>query len=161
MARFRMTDFSTPLGGFGWERKDDDREVARRVINLFGDRRMLWKDFSLEIEEECVSSASKVRDALGQHLDNPDISAHMQRRLQALQAMFREFMDSVPDAGRPWGPPPRRACGTDPLSEALGRLRALVGVQVGAMASDYDLEIPDQLAQIVPDQSAWFFERFE
>jgi len=50
--------------------------------------------------------------------------------------------------------------GTDPLSVALGRLRALVGVQVGMMACDYDLQVHDDLATIVPDQKGWFFERF-
>ena len=68
-----MTGVSGPVGGVQWERRDDDAEIARRVLNLLGDRRMLWKDFSAEIEEHCVASANTVRAALGTHLDHPDI----------------------------------------------------------------------------------------
>jgi hypothetical protein len=73
MTRYRWTGGS--VGGLGgqWERKDDDREIARRVLNLLADRRMLWKDFSVEIEEHCVKSANLARDRLGVHLDNAEI----------------------------------------------------------------------------------------
>jgi len=33
-------------GGVQWERKDDDGEIARRVLNLLADLRVLWKDSS-------------------------------------------------------------------------------------------------------------------
>lgn len=52
MSRFRVTGGSVgPFGGAQREWKDDNREIARRVLNLLADRRMLWKDFSIEIEE--------------------------------------------------------------------------------------------------------------
>jgi hypothetical protein len=57
MARYRITGGSGPFGGAQWERKDDDREIARRVLNLLADRGMLWRDCTLEIEEHCVRSA--------------------------------------------------------------------------------------------------------
>lgn len=158
--RYRMTGASGPLGGGQWERKDDDREVARRVVNLLVDRRMLWKDFSMEIEEHCVSSANQVRKAIGKHLDNPEISADLARQIQLLQRLFRDFVDEVGPTGEYWE---RRMTpvATDPLSMALGRLRALVGVQVGELAAKYELEVSDELATIVPDQTGWFFESFE
>lgn len=43
---------------------------------------------------------------------------------------------------------------------ALGRLRALVGVQVGELAAFYELDVDDDFATIVPDQHGWFFEAF-
>ncbi len=55
--------------------------VARRVLSLLGDRRMLWKDFSLEIEEHCVTSAHRAREQLSVHLDNPEIGTELARRL--------------------------------------------------------------------------------
>lgn len=42
---------------------------------------------------------------------------------------------------------------------ALGCLRGLVGVQVGELAADYDLDVSDELVAIVLDQEGWFFER--
>lgn len=160
MTRFRLTGGTTPFGGTQWERKDDDREIARRVLNLLADRRMLWKDFSLEIEEHCVRSANDVRQQIGHHLNNPEISAELARCLQLLQRLFRGFLDELGPGGdemeRGWRP-----MGTDPLSMALGRLRGLVGVQIGELAAQYDLDVSEELATIVPDHAGWFFERFD
>lgn len=161
MVRYRTTGLTAGVVGAQWERKDDDQEIARRVLNLLGDRRMLWKDFSLEIEEHCVRSAIQVRRDLGFHLDNPEIGDGLARRVRLLQGLFRAFVDEIgpggDDAHRWLG----RSGGTDPLSMALGRLRGLVGIQVGQLASEYDLDVSEELATIVPDDGAWFFERFD
>ena len=122
---------------------------------------MLWKDFSLEVEEHCVNSANQVRRDLGHHLDNPEITGRLAQRLRVLQSLFRAFVDEVgPGGDDTWGHRSWRD-GTDPLSMALGRLRGLVGVLIGELASEYDLDVSDELATIVPDQDEWFFERFE
>lgn len=160
MARYRITGASAPFGGAQWERKDDDGEIARRVLNLLADRSMLWKDFSMEIEEHCVQSADYARKEIGKHLDNPEIGDELARRLQLLQRLFRDFMSEVGPGGAQWDRQ-YRPIGTDPLSMALGRLRGLIGVQIGEMAAQYDLRVSDELAVIVPDQAGWFFERFE
>ncbi len=128
MTRYRLTGASVPVAGAQWERKDDDREIARRVLNLLADRRMLWKDFSLEIEEHCVTSANRTREQIGVHLDNPEISTELARRLELLQRLFRDFVDEVGPHGGDWDRR-RSPMGTDPLSMALGRLRGLVGLQ--------------------------------
>ena len=159
--RYRVTGVSGPVGGVQWERRDDDAEIARRVLNLLGDRRMLWKDFSAEIEEHCVASANTVRTALGTHLDHPDIGADLARRPRLLQRLFRDFVDEVGPGGDDGFGRHRWGMGTDPLSVALGRLRGLVGVQVGELAAIYDLEVSEELATIVPDQDGWFFEPFD
>lgn len=159
VARYRATGFSVgPFAAVQWEHKDDDAEIARRVLNLLADRRMLWKDFSLEIEEHCVRSADETRKGLGLHLDNPEIGPDLIRRLQLLQRLFRDFIDEVGSGGGDWGRP-WRSVGTDPLSVALGKLRGLVGVQVGEMAAEFGLEVSDELAAIIPVQKGWPFER--
>lgn len=155
-----MTGVSAAVGGAQWERRDDDAEIARRVLNLFADRRMLWKDFSVEIEEHCVVSANKVRDALGGHLDNPEIGTDLTRRLGLLQRLFRDFVDEVGPAGEDRHGHRWSTHGIDVLSMALGRLRGLVGVQVGELAALYGLDVDDDLASLVPDQHGWFFEAF-
>lgn len=156
-----MTGLAALGVGVQLERRDDDAEIARRVLNLLGDRRMLWKDFSMEIEEHCVASANKVREALGTHLDHPDIGDDLARRLRLLQRLFRDFVDEVgPGCDDGFGRH-RWGMGTDPLSVALGRLRGLIGVQVGELAALYDLDVTEELSMIVPDQDGWFFESFE
>lgn len=161
MVRYRTTGVTFGAAGVQWERKDDDREIASRVLNLLADRRMLWKDFSLEVEEHCVKSANQIRRDLGSHLDNPEISDHLASRIRVLQSLFRAFVDEIGPGGDDPGCYRWRSAGTDPLSMALGRLRGLVGVQIGVLASEYDLDVSDELATIIPDQDEWFFKRFE
>ena len=161
MARYRLVGGSIGNVGVQFERKDDDREIARRVVNLLADRRMLWKDFSSEIEEHCIKSSIEVRRELGVHLDNPNISDHLADQLRLLQRLFRSFIDELdPRDLDPWGGTRHHYMGTDPMSTALGRLRGLVGVQLGTLASHYDLDLGEDLATIVPAEEWWFFERF-
>lgn len=160
MPRYRFTGITAGPVGVQWQRTDDDRDIAQRVLNLLADRRMLWKDFSVEIEEHCVISANHVRTQLGTHLDNPEISDELATHLRALQRLFRDFVDQVGPAGHHAGHHHWRHDGTDPLSMALGRLRGLVGVQIGLLAAAYDLDVTDELATIVPDDTGWFFTRF-
>lgn len=61
----------TSAWGVQWEKKDDEREIARRVLNLLADRRMLRRDYSLEIEEHCVQSALDARRQLSALLGSP------------------------------------------------------------------------------------------
>ena len=66
-------------------------------------------------------------------------------------------MDEVgPDDGAEWHR--WRGAGTDRLSVALGRLRGVVGLLVGEIASAYRLDVSEDLATIVPDLDGWFFE---
>ena len=119
---------------------------------------MLWKDFSVEIEEHCVLSAERARQELTALLTNPEIGRQLAGRIEAIRAAFREFMDEVGDDYDHGYRRPRYGDRTDALSLALGRLRALVGVQVGEIAAAWDVNVPDNLATIVPDQTGWFFE---
>lgn len=158
MARYRLTGISA--WGIQWERKDDDKEIARRTLNLLSDRRMLYRDFSMEIEEDCVRSADYTRRELGVLISNPEISPGLSQELKGIQAAFRAFMNEVgPEGDDPWNRPMSRI-GTDRLSVALGNLRGVVGMHVGGIASRYDLEVDDDLSKIVPDHAGWFFERF-
>lgn len=156
--RYRLTGIGNAAFSLQWERKDDDAELVRRVLNLLQDRRLLWQDFSLEIQEHCVASADQIRKSLLEHMNNPEISPHLESRLRALQGYFRAFMTEVGDDDHIRRH--MRPHATDPLSEALGRLRALVGVEIGALAAIYDLDVPGELANIVPDSGGWFWERF-
>lgn len=156
VTRFRMTG----AGAFGtsaqWERKDDDREIARRALNILEDRRLLWMDMRWEVPSDCASSASKVRDQLTDLLNNPEIGDGLARQLKAMQRLFRDFMNACARDGMPeprsWGP--------DTFSVALGELRTKVGFHVGELAARYDLDVSDELSRIVPDEDGWFFERF-
>lgn len=157
MVRYRLTGLS--LWGLQWERKDDDRELARRLFVLLEDRRMLWKDFSVEIEEHCVRSAEQARRDLTGLMSSPEIGPQLSGQVSAIRAAFREFMDEVGDEYDQRYHRPPFGDRTHALSLALGRLRGLAGAQIGEIAAVWDVEVPDELAAIVPDQAGWFFER--
>lgn len=159
VVRYRTTGVGIGSLSASWERKDDDQEIARRVLNDLEDHRMLWRDFTMEIEEHCVLSANRVREELREHLNNPEISAELAARVKLLRQLFRDFVSEVGPDGEGWHHH-GHGMGTDPLSLALGRLRGLVGVQIGELAADYELEVSDDLATIVPNQNGWLFERF-
>ena len=76
-----------------------------------------------------------------------------------LQRLFRDFMDEIGPGDGGWDRH-YRPMATDPLSIALGRLRGLVGVQIGELAAEFDLDVSEELSSIVPAQAGWFFERF-
>lgn len=163
MARYRLTGAGLALpGGAGasaqWERKDDDREIARRVINILNDRRLLWIDMRYEVPDECIRSASQTRDRLTEQMNNPDIGRGLETLLRAMQAAFQDFMTQGRRYEREWGR--WSHLGPDEFSVALGELRRAVGEIVGIIAAGFELDVPAELASIVPDSSAWFFERF-
>jgi hypothetical protein len=144
--------------GIQFEPKDDDREIARRVVNDLSDRRMLWRDFTMEVEEHCVESAIQLRRQLGERLNTRGISPELAKRIQLIQRLLPSFIDEMETDERLHH---RTHWGTDLLSVALGRLRALIGVQLGDHAASFRLDVPEDLATIVPDEQGWFFERFE
>ena len=102
VTRYRLTGGSVRSPAPSVERKDDDGEIARRVLNLLGDCRVLWRDFTLEIEEHWVKSANRVRDPIGVHLENPEIGVDLARRLQLLQRLFRDLVDEAGPEGEEW-----------------------------------------------------------
>ena len=96
----------------------------------------------------------------GSHLNNPDIGEGLASDIQVLQGLFRDFVTEVGPVRDGFGRMVP-SYGIDPLSQALGKLRALVGVRLGELAARYELEISADLASIVPDSQGWFFETFD
>ncbi|WP_203566851.1 DUF6650 family protein [Aestuariimicrobium ganziense] len=149
--RYRWTGLGTPFGSLQWERKDDDEVIARRVISLLEDRRLLFVDFYWETPSDCIVSAGAVRDKLSEMITNPDISTGLAQQLKLLRSYFRTFMETRDDHGR------RYHMGHEPFSVALGELRAKVGQLVGDLAARFELDVEPDLASIVPTEEGGFF----
>lgn len=113
----------------------------------------------LEVGERCCRSGDTARAQIGSLLDNPEISSKLADKLKAIQRAFRQFMDDAGDDDRRHH---HRYGGeiTEPLSLALGTLRAQIGVQIGELAAIYDVDVAGELTSIVPDGPGWFFETF-
>jgi hypothetical protein len=93
-------------------------------------------------------------------MNHPDFGSGLEQQLKVMQRAFRDFMTSTRRHHDEW--PAWSHVGPDGFSVAVGQLRAMVGLTVGTLAvAQYDLDVPDELAAIVPDEVAWFFERFD
>jgi hypothetical protein len=153
--RYRLTGLSLPWLGAQWERVPGDKEVAQQIITFLENRRVLFGERHLEDEMHCVRSANEIR-----HFLTPQISAarsaELVESLRAMRAAARRFADAAgPDARNfrdSWGP-------ANAFGLALGDLRTLMGVQIARIVTQYDLEIEDDLAAILPprdeDDHGW------
>lgn len=156
--KIRPTGASAWGVGFQWERRETDAEIARRVISLLEDRRMLWVDMSYEYPDHCLASAKQTRDALTDQINSPAISDDLASMLKQIRKLFADFMTTAPRAaahGQMFGP-----LSAEPFSVALGSLRAAVGDRLATLVAAYGLDVDEDLATIIPDDGSWFFERF-
>lgn len=156
MGRWRITGVSSPVGGVQWEYRVGDAEIARRVISILEDRRMLWVDLNYEIPDECIRSAEKTREALTEQINTAGIGPELEAVLKQIRKLFANFMTTGA-----WGRDhPRYPYGADEFSVALGELRAAVGERLAVIVSTYGLDVDDDLRRVIPDTGAWFFEQF-
>lgn len=96
-----------------------------------------------------------MREFLGTAIRTPGLGQELKRELKVMQGHFRQFMSDLSTY---------KLDGLGPVSNAdlervLSWLRQPVGEQVGLLSAQYNITVSDQLATIVPDRNAWFFER--
>jgi hypothetical protein len=126
----------------------DDADSARRVLRFLENRRILWADHLEEEEAHCVASANDIRNELTRELQQSTLSTGMTQSLKAIRAASREFVDEAGPDGRNF----RHAhgCEANPFALALGRLKALVGVQLALLVREFDLDVEPQLVSVLP-----------
>lgn len=153
----RLTGLSLPVvgGGASWQVVESSQGVARRVLIVLADRRVLFNPYWQEQAAECVASVIEVRRMLTAELGSlhdDQLSSH----LEAMRASCRQFLDRVvthTESDRRqelWRPHGEVREGEVELVRALGELRSLMGVQVGLVASIFRLDVPETLVSILP-----------
>lgn len=142
-------------GGLQWDIVSSGRDVVVNLIDELEDRRLLWEDTTREHQDRCAASASYMREYIGTLLRSPGLSRELKAELKMMRGHFRAFMSDLTDAGLD------RPGLVDPvaLGRVVGWLRKPVGDQVGLLAAQYDIQISNELATIVPNQNDWFFQR--
>ncbi len=139
----------TGVGAFGfslnWEKAKGDKQVARAILAFLENRRLLFGERHVEDEMHCVRSAIEIRNFLTEQLAQATPGKSLSASIRAIRRACMRFVEAAGpqavnfrgDVG--WGISPR-------FANALGELRALVA----AIASQYDIEIEEDLASVLP-----------
>lgn len=156
----RVNGLSTPIFGVSWTPPTVDVSVARKFIAFIETRRVLFSTYTNEVPEECVHSVLQIREFVTEILGSGGIADELAGPLRLVRRYCVQFLDRV-DAteDRHDDQGPRRHLFRESrwamhdywFGEAVGELRAGVGLQVAIVASAYGLDIEDDLACTLPD----------
>jgi hypothetical protein len=152
----RITGFQLPGGwGLQWQPEPSDADAARRVVAFLERRRVLFSTHTSEVPEECVTSVLAIADMLTEVLGEATTGRNLVGPLRMMRGACLTFLTRVgatedrhdPKAGK------RRLYREESwrmydyaFGEALGELRAVVGLQVAMLAEGYNLDIDGYLA---------------
>jgi hypothetical protein len=149
--RVQLTGVSFPFGGIQWNTVPGDKDIAIRVLNYLEDRRLLYVDRDAERASYAVVSALYLRAHLTDEINSARPGRTLEQSLRRVRAACRRFVDLGGPRGRNFRPgretEPHEA---DPFGLALGDLRTTIGFEIALIASKFELDIPDELASILP-----------
>ena len=145
----RITGLSCPIFGVSWTPPEPERTVARRVVTFLEDRRVLYAPSEVEVPAHCVESVLHIRHDLTHELQALDRDTSLAATLRALRAACRKFLDTVGPMGHRYG-----VIGNGysdwVFIAALGELRGTFGIHLATLATNYGLDVEDDLASILP-----------
>lgn len=156
----RLNGVSTPLGGLSWVPPVPDVQVAKRVIAFIEVRRVLFSTYADEVPEQCVSSVIEMRNFFTEVIGQGGIGDDLEQPVRLARRYCVRFLERV---GGTEASTPRDASDRhlfrEPrwqmhdywFGEALGELRAGVGLQAGIIAARYKIDIEDDLAGMIPN----------
>jgi hypothetical protein len=147
----RVKGFSTPIGGIDWDLPIPQRAIARKVVVYLEDRRVLTRSrigmIAVEDRDHCVASIQEIRETLTQILMEPETEDELSESLRAMRAACRRFLNTVGTDHAEWENHP---IGHATFGAALGEIRAVFGIQIGIIAARYKIDLPEELAAILP-----------
>src|SRR4051794_17333942 len=129
------------------------RGVARAVISYLDDRRVLYDPHDVELPHDALQSVFEIHSFLTETLAKGGIAKELADRVRAMQAACRKFAGAYGaddererylrhSLNHDWK---RRT-----FDQALGELRGVFGIHIATLAVLYDLDVPDELATILP-----------
>lgn len=147
----RVTGFSTPVFGVSWTPPESERDIAKRIIAELEDRRVLYNPSEMEMPEHCVTSVIQIRRLLSHELGTSEDGSSLAGSLRAMRSTCRKFLDTVGADERivKYGASPGHYANWE-FNSAVGELRGVFGVHLAQIATQYGLDIEDDLASILP-----------
>ena len=147
----RITEFSFPLFGVSWNPSKPEIEVARKVITFLEDRRVLFVVYELESPSHCAESIVKIREFLTEQLFNLVTKSELAITLRAMRSTCRRFLNAIQTqyyfnrSNRDFGMGEQIH-----FYNAMGELRATMGVLIGKILVMHGLDFEGQLTEIIP-----------
>jgi hypothetical protein len=134
----RITGYSGPVFGASWEPPQLDRERAQEVIGWLSGRPVVYDPSESELPEQAVLGVSGLRKHLNVELSTRGIANELGDCLRAMREACEVFADAY-DKEDP-----------ESLGEPLGKLREEFGWNVAVIAVRHGIDVPDELATILP-----------
>jgi len=147
----KITGFSFPLFGLSWNPSKPEIEIARNLITFLEDRRVLYVIYELETPSHCTESVIKIREFITEQLFLLDPKSELSNTLRGIRNACRKFLNniqpqyyfdkSISDFG---------------MGEkihfynAMGELRATIGVLIGKIIIMHGINFEGQLLNIIP-----------
>ncbi|MGD0347084.1 MAG: DUF6650 family protein [Terracidiphilus sp.] len=151
----RLTGFSTPIGGVSRQPTEPEVTAARRLVSFLEDRRVLYNPGELETPAHCVHSVIAIRHFLSEEIGKLDSASRFAANLRAMRAACRRFLDHVGTDGEEvylyanhhghWA--------SWTFYSAIGELRGTFGAHLAVIAAQFQLDIEDDLAAILPSSA--------
>ena len=137
----RITGISIPIFGVSWNPPESERKIVRETFIFLEDRRALYNDFAHELDHEVSQSVLAIRSELTAALKRLPEGSEAAPCLKAMRAACREDLDNAR---------PRGSSGPFAFMTELGKLRAMIGVQVAYLAVKYGVDVDGELVRVIP-----------
>lgn len=154
----RLSGFSLPVigGGVQWTPTKSERDTVRKLLTFLEDRRVLYVDYCLEMENAVAHSVLQIREVLTEILQALPEGSKSIGPVRAMRAACRKFLTEphpeFKNLARHTYPSWDRmnSEGGPRFFVALGELRATFGAQIAALAFTHGIDIEHELASILP-----------
>jgi hypothetical protein len=137
----RITGISIPVFGVSWNPPESERKIVLETFIFLEDRRALYNDFAHELDYEVSQSVLAIRSELTAGLKRLPEGSEAAPRFKAMRAACREYLDNAR---------PRGFGGPFSFMTELGKLRAMIGVQVAYLAVKYGIDLDGELVRVIP-----------
>ena len=96
----RVNGVSTPIGGFSFQPRESERELAQKLMKFLNNKRILYDLMEYEVLDHVVLSVQDVRKRLGEYLEEVDSESAIGKNMNSMQAACRTFLTKMQKAVR-------------------------------------------------------------
>ncbi|CUW41095.1 protein of unknown function [Magnetospirillum sp. XM-1] len=128
-----VTGFSLSMIGLQWSPPEPERKIVRELLIFLADRRVLFNDFTLEVESQVIHSLNDIRCELTSALQRLADDAPATPPVNQMRGACRRFLDHRWPEFHVMHPMAHDAMGPN-FFLALGELRATFGRSIAELS---------------------------